>query len=156
MSNDEVIAAARQTAEALYRGERIEHRSCGVAVAVTFGLNPVPYSILRRGGLTGERECGALRGGEMALTELMSGDQHLGLPDGLKDAVTEYRERSHHELLDGREDTTCNGLVRLFDDFDSAERKSHCTTLASQVAGLVAELALKYGAAVTVAPLPEH
>ncbi|MBI2300945.1 MAG: hypothetical protein HYU66_18700 [Armatimonadetes bacterium] len=148
----EVVELARRTAETLYRGEAVPHRSCGVAVAETFGLNPVPYMILRRGGLTGESECGAVRAGEMALCELLADGQYVGaLPPALAAAMDEYR-RLFRERLSLGACVICNFLTTPQGDFAGQPRKDFCTSLASGVAALVAELALKHGASVQVRP----
>ena len=77
LAPDEVdyVARARTTAHTLYEGVRVAHRSCGIALAETFGLATAPYQALRRGGITGAGTCGALRAGEHVLGEL------LGDPD---------------------------------------------------------------------------
>src|SRR5262245_40216321 len=71
----ELIDRARETAHVLYEGKRVAHRSCGIALAETFGLPSRPYQSLRRGGITGEGECGAIKAGELVIGEL------LGDPD---------------------------------------------------------------------------
>src|SRR5258706_12369282 len=70
-----LVARARDKAFVLYEGKRVPHRSCGIALAETFGLPTRPYQALRRGGITGEGECGAIKAGELILGEL------LGDPD---------------------------------------------------------------------------
>src|SRR5687768_1686409 len=70
-----LIAQAREKAFVLYEGIRVPHRSCGIALAETFGLPTRPYQALRRGGLTGEGYCGSIKAGELILGEL------LGDPD---------------------------------------------------------------------------
>lgn len=152
----EIVEAARRVAECLYRGERVEHRSCGVAVAETFGLNPMPYLVLRRGGLTGEQDCGAVRAGEMALAELIANGQYLGqTPEPLQAAIHDYRAVVRERI--GRrpdESLICNSLLEPFGDMASPARWSHCTSLAAEVAALVAEIALRYGADVRVTDIP--
>ena len=69
------VAAARTRAFVLYEGVQVRHRSCGIALAETFGLPTPAYQALRRGGITGAGTCGALRAGEQVLGEL------LGDPD---------------------------------------------------------------------------
>ena len=66
-----LIAAARRKAHILYEGVLTPHRSCGIALAETFGLPSRPYQALRRGGITGEGDCGSIRAGELVLGELL-------------------------------------------------------------------------------------
>ena len=63
----ERIDAARQKAFTLYEGKTVPHRSCGIALAETFGLGTAPYQALRKGGITGAGECGAIKAGELVL-----------------------------------------------------------------------------------------
>ena len=44
------VTAARDKAFVLYEGVRTPHRSCGIALAETFGLATPAYQALRRGG----------------------------------------------------------------------------------------------------------
>jgi len=53
------VATARTKAFTLYEGVQVAHRSCGIALAETFGVPSRPYQALRRGGITGKGECGA-------------------------------------------------------------------------------------------------
>ena len=153
-----VVEAARALAEVLYTGEQVAHRSCGVAVAETFGCAPKPYAVLRRGGLTGEGECGAVRAGEMVLAELMAADDPAAaLPPSLTAAIAEYRQLCA-ERLDGGPSGRyiCNELTAVFTDFHVPPRQQLCTSIAATIAGSVAEVALKHGATVSVASLPDH
>src|SRR5262252_6981441 len=87
LAGDELayIAAAREKAFVLYEGVRVPHRSCGIAIAETFGLPTRPYQALRRGGITGKGACGAIRAGEHVLGEL------LGDPDPTGAVTPELR-----------------------------------------------------------------
>ena len=58
-SQRDLIERARAKAFLLYEGKVVPHRSCGIALAETFNLPARPYQCLRRGGITGEGECGA-------------------------------------------------------------------------------------------------
>jgi hypothetical protein len=71
LSPDEAayVSAARDKAFVLYEGVRTPHRSCGIALAETFGLATPAYQALRRGGITGKGACGAIRAGEQVLGE---------------------------------------------------------------------------------------
>src|SRR5947207_15907828 len=81
----ELIRRAREKAFVLYEGMSVKHRSCGIALAETFGLPARPYQALRRGGITGEGECGAIKAGELILGEL------LGDPDPVGGVTPELR-----------------------------------------------------------------
>ncbi len=153
-----VVREAEAIATALYAGEVVAHRSCGVAVAETFGRNVKPYSVLRRGGLTGEMECGAVRAGEMVLAELLGTDDPAApLPDSLREAVEEYRARCRERLDSGPSGRyICNELTSVFSDFHVPPRKKFCTSMCGAVAEIVAEVALRHGGAPTVVPLPDR
>lgn len=153
----EQVEAARAKAEVLYIGEVTGHRSCGVAVAETFGCNPKPYATLRRGGLTGEHTCGAVRAGEMVLSEIFAPeDPAAPLPEALKAAIIEFRELCHSRLASGLTGIfICNELVAPYGDFQQPERKAYCTSIAATVAATVAEVAIRNGYDVRVSPLPE-
>src|SRR5450432_4011904 len=51
------VGAARGKAFTLYEGVLVPHRSCGIAIAETFGLPTRAYQVLRRGGITGKGPC---------------------------------------------------------------------------------------------------
>src|SRR5687767_4207090 len=90
LSADEVtyIASARDRAYVLYEGIRVPHRSCGIAIAETFGLPTQAYQALRRGGITGAGTCGALRAGEQVLGELLGDPDPTGaVTDALRAAI---------------------------------------------------------------------
>src|SRR5512146_1628055 len=90
------VDAARRVAFTLYEGVRTPHRSCGIALAETFGLGTRPYQALRRGGITGEGECGAIRAGEQVLGELLGDPSPTGaVTDVLRDAVVWYQDAWH-------------------------------------------------------------
>jgi len=72
------VAAARDKAFVLYEGVRTPHRSCGIALAETFGLATPAYQALRRGGITGQGACGAIRAGEQVLGELLGDPDPIG------------------------------------------------------------------------------
>src|SRR5262245_33186577 len=72
------IADARGKAFILYEGVQVRHRSCGIAIAETFGLPTPAYQALRRGGITGAGTCGALRAGEQVLGELLGDPEPTG------------------------------------------------------------------------------
>ena len=149
----EVIAAARQGARLRYEGKVVAHRSCGIALAETFGRATPAYQSLRRGGLTGEGEFGTDLGGRMILGEILGDPDPGGAPTpALKAAVVEYEERwdARAAVRGGR---VCNELVQPFEDFTGPGRASFCTRLAAETAALAAEVLLRNGVAVEVVPL---
>src|SRR5579862_5399487 len=87
------VDAARDKAFVLYEGVRTPHRSCGIALAETFGLPTPAYQALRRGGITGEGPCGAIRAGEQVLGELLGDPSPTGaVTDELRAAVSWYQD----------------------------------------------------------------
>ena len=88
------IERARAKATILYEGKETAHRSCGICLAETFALPWRPYQALRRGGITGEGSCGAVRAGEMVLGELLGPDGPTDPPpERLKIGMQYYQER---------------------------------------------------------------
>lgn len=161
MTADEqaLVARIREVAHLLYEGEQVAHRSCGVALAETFGLNPRPYLMLRRGGLTGEGRCGAMQAGELVLGELLSDDDPTApASDTLRAAVATYRRLCDDRLDRGAERlVTCNDLLaRLAVPFGSRERRDYCTGLAAGVAEIVAEVLLAHGVRPAEPVVPER
>ncbi len=152
----ELIDAARRKAHLLYEGKVTPHRSCGVCLAETFGLEWRPYQALRRGGITGEGSCGAIRAGEMILGDLLG-------PEGSTDAVTpqlaeaiRYYQARWKEIQnsEGWSDTICNTLTSRFPDFTGPDRADFCTSLAETAAGLVAETLVRAQFAFTIEQIP--
>src|SRR5512143_3410790 len=86
------VDAARRAAFTLYEGVRTPHRSCGIALAETFGLPTPAYQSLRRGGITGKGACGAIRAGEQVLGELLGDPDPTGVvTPALREAITWYQ-----------------------------------------------------------------
>src|SRR6188472_4343478 len=86
-----LVEAAAEKAFLLYEGKVVPHRSCGIALAETFGLPTRPYQALRRGGITGKGACGAIRAGEHVLGELLGDPDPTGaVTPALRDAITWY------------------------------------------------------------------
>jgi len=142
------VAAAREKAHVLYEGKRVAHRSCGIALAETFGLATSAYQVLRRGGITGEGACGAIRGGEMVLGELLGDPDPTGpVTDALRAAISWYQRAAARIDRGGSPDIICNNLVRRFDDFNSEARHVFCNSIAAQVAALTAEALCRFGEA---------
>jgi hypothetical protein len=138
------VTAARDKAFVLYEGTRTPHRSCGIALAETFGLPTPAYQALRRGGITGTGTCGAIRAGEQVLGELLGDPSPTGaVTPALRDAVTWYQANYPARLAVGP-DIVCNSLVRPHGDFMGPARKAFCTNLASEVAALTAEALVRF------------
>lgn len=134
----EFVAARRAQAERLYRGEETPHRSCGIALAETFGCPTPAYQSLRRGGITGEGPCGAIQAGVLLLGELFGDPDPAGpVTPALRDAITRYRA-ALAEQVRGPLETSCNARVEALGDFMGPGRKRYCTSLAGQVAEAVA------------------
>jgi hypothetical protein len=146
------VERARHTAFTFYEGVKVPHRSCGIALAETFGLPTRSYQALRKGGITGEGACGAIRAGEQVLGELVGDPDPTGMvTPALRQAVVWYQRAWPTRVEHGaspdeatRPDITCNNLVRRHGDFMGPARKSFCTTLASEVAALTAEALVRF------------
>lgn len=133
-------AAARGRADALYRGEVTAHRSCGIALAETFGLSSPPYQALRRGGILGEGPCGAIQAGVLVLGELLGDPDPSGaVTPVLREAVTRYRAAIAAKV-DHAVDTACNTRTSGFPLFTDPARAGYCTQLAALCAETVAEV----------------
>jgi hypothetical protein len=142
------IAAARQKAYGLYEGVATPHRSCGIAIAETFGLPTRPYQALRRGGITGKGACGAIRAGEQVLGELLGDPDPTGaVTPALRDAIVWFQEAWLTRLRGGNPDIVCDHLVRPHGDFMGPARKHFCTNIAADVAALAAEALCRFAAA---------
>src|SRR4051812_22703905 len=108
------VTAARDTAFTLYEGVRTPHRSCGIALAETFGLPTPSYQALRRGGITGKGDCGAIRAGEQLLGELLGDPDPAGVvTPALREAVTWYQATWQRRMFQAttRPDIVCDHLV---------------------------------------------
>ncbi len=152
-----LVARAREKAFVLYEGKRVAHRSCGIALAETWGLPSRPYQALRRGGITGEGECGAVKAGELVLGEILGDPDPTGVvTPALRSAIQWYQREIRRRMGRGPQpDIVCNTLTRPFGDFAGEPRKSFCTNLAADVAEVVAEALVRHGAAFEIGPIPE-
>jgi hypothetical protein len=134
-------AAAR--AFLLYEGKAVPHRSCGIALAETFGLPTASYQSLRRGGITGEGPCGAIQAGILVLGEIL-GDPSPegGVTPELKAAIPRYREFLKMRLGGGDPglEVSCNARTAPQGDFFGEARKQSCTRLVGDVAWAIAEV----------------
>ena len=142
------ITTARDKAFILYEGVQTPHRSCGIALAETFGLPTPAYQALRRGGITGKGACGAIRAGEQVLGELLGDPSPTGVvtPE-LRAAVIWYQDAWQRRLMPDRPDIICDNLVRPHGDFAGPARKAFCTNLAADVAALAAEAFCRFAPA---------
>lgn len=160
MNEQSLVAAAREKAFILYEGVRVPHRSCGIALAETFGLPTRSYQALRRGGITGCGACGAIRAGEQVLGELLGDPSPSGaVTDALRNAMTWYQTQARARIDRGASpDIVCNNLTGQFGDFHGPARMRFCTALAAEVAALTAEALLRFappGFTLEVAPVPD-
>lgn len=135
------VRAARDKAFVLYEGVRTPHRSCGICLAETFGRPTPAYQALRRGGITGEGECGAIKAGELVLGELLGDPRPEGpVTDTLRQGMVRYREHWRRRLQGVvGSDIICNHLTAPLGDFQGAERRAFCTRIAAEAAAAVAE-----------------
>lgn len=142
------VATARDKAFILYEGVRAPHRSCGIALAETFGLATPAYQALRRGGITGKGTCGAIRAGEQVLGELLGDPDPIGaVTPELRAAVTWYQAAWQARLMANEPDIICDNLVRRHGDFAGPARKAFCSNLAAEVAALTAEALCRFAPA---------
>jgi hypothetical protein len=148
--SEQRIAELREKARLLYEGKRVAHRSCGIALAETFGVATRPYQSLRRGGITGEGPCGAVQAGRLILGEVFGDPDPTGaVTPALRSAVALY-DAEIARKLPGRDRATCNALTSRFPVFQSEERAVFCTDIAATVAEVLAETIARFGG-----PLPE-
>lgn len=139
------VKAARDKAFILYEGVQTPHRSCGIALAETFGLATPAYQALRRGGITGKGTCGAIRAGEQVLGELLGDPDPTGMvTPALRSAVAWYQDAWQRRLVPHQPDIVCDNLVRPHGDFAGPARKAFCTNLAADVAALTAEALCRF------------
>jgi len=154
---DEFVAAARAKAHLLYEGVVVPHRSCGIALAETFGRPTAAYQSLRRGGITGRGECGAIVAGRLLLGEILGDPDPTGpVTPALRQAMERYEERWQARVDRGAapgKDIVCNTLTGVFPIFQSPERHAFCTALATEVATAVAEVLAEAGVRVPIIPV---
>ncbi len=137
-SREAYIASRRAEAERLYRGEETPHRSCGIALAETFGCPTRPYQALRKGGITGDGPCGAIQAGVLLLGELLGDPDPTGpVTPVLRDALTQFRAELTPAVL-GPLEQSCNVRTEPLGAFMGDKRRQYCTALAGEVAAAVA------------------
>jgi len=156
-TRDPFVAAAGDKARLLYDGVVVPHRSCGIAIAETFGRPTASYQALRRGGLSGQGECGAIVAGRLVLGEILGDPDPTGaVTPALRDAMERYEARWREHVDRGAapgEGIVCNTLTGPFPIFRSPERHAFCTALATAVATAVAEALAEGGVTVPVTPV---
>lgn len=154
------VKAAREKAFILYEGKRVPHRSCGIALAETFNLPTRPYQSLRRGGITGEGECGAIKAGELILGEYLGDPDPAGkVTPALREAAAIYRRQWQLRVDRGKGGASgsivCNVLTAPLGDFQGQERQAFCTNIAATVAEIVAETLIRFGVSFEITPIPD-
>lgn len=150
-----LVEAAAEKAHLLYEGKVVRHRSCGIALAQTFNVPHKPYQALRKGGLTGAGECGAIKAGELVLGEFFGDPDPAGAPTQvLREAAKDYQERIVGRVSRGASpDYRCNNLTAQFGEFSSPARAAFCTSVAANVARTVAEIILERGGTFEIIPV---
>lgn len=154
MGDSGAVRAAHDKAFILYEGVRTPHRSCGICLAETFGLRSAPYQSLRRGGITGQGECGALKAGELVLGEFLGDPNPTGpVTPALRTAMSRYGELWRERLAGTVGDRLiCNDLTAPHGDFQGEARRSFCTRLAAEAAAAVAQTLEEAGVPNPVTP----
>ena len=154
--DEEILAWAEARCRLLYEGKALAHRSCGIALAETFGRVSHSYQALRRGGITGTGTCGAIQGGLLVLGEV------CGDPDPTAPTTPELRQAADRyqtlvrEHLGPSQSTICNDLTAPFETFKSDARHHMCTHLAAQMARRVAQVICELGGTVERRPRPDQ
>lgn len=145
----------RSKALVLYDGKRTPHRSCGIALAETFGRPTAPYQSLRRGGITGHGTCGAVVAGQLLLGEFLGDPDPTGsVTPALKQAISTYQQRVGDELDRGSSpDLVCNNMTAPHGPFRGEARHAFCTGVVGQVAQVVDELLREHGVEVAASPV---
>ena len=143
-----LVARVRHVAHTLYDGVVTPHRSCGIAMAETFGRATPPYQALRRGGITGCGECGVLMGARMVLGELLGDPDPTGAVTPVLREAMEELDRGWPTRLDRGaaegSSMVCRTLTAPFgEDFRGPARHRFCTQLAADMAELVAEILIR-------------
>lgn len=151
-----LIQSAKERTHLLYEGTEVAHRSCGISLAETFDRPTAPYQSLRRGGITGEGQCGAIKAGELILGEIFGDPDPTGkVTPELLQAIVRYQELWKQRVDKGSATSIiCNDLTGQFDDFFSAERHHFCTDLASTVSECIATVLTEMGRDIKLPPAP--
>lgn len=153
---ERLVAWATEHTRELYDGTTVKHRSCGIALAETFDVATAPYQALRRGGITGLGECGAIKAGELILGEKLGDPNPTGaVTPALRRAAGRYRELWTEALNLQGSSIVCNTLTAPHGEFTGIQRHQFCTELAAITAGCVARVLLEESAQVDPKPLPD-
>jgi hypothetical protein len=161
-AEQELVERIRRITYVLYEGKQVPHRSCGISIAEVLGRPTMAYQSLRKGGITGEGECGSIKAGELIIGEYLGDPDPTGkITEALREAAAVYRRlwQERFDLgegsrkADGALTNICNDLVRPLGEFGGPQRHGYCTVLAADVAALTCEVLLRYGVEVKV---PEH
>ena len=153
------IERVRRNTYIMYEGKEVAHRSCGISIAEAFGRGTLAYQSLRKGGITGEGECGAIKAGELVLGEILGDPDPTGkITDVLREGAALYRRIwiERLELGDGARTANggltiiCNDLVASLGDFHGPVRHGYCTVLAADVAAVTCEVLLRLGLKVEI------
>lgn len=154
MGDSDAVRAAHDKAFVLYEGKRTPHRSCGICLAETFGLRPAPYQSLRRGGILGQGECGAIKAGELVLGEILGDPNPTGpVTPALRTAMQRYAELWRSRLAESVGPShICNDLTSPLGDFQGETRRAFCTHLAAEAAAAVAQTLEEAGVPSPVTP----
>lgn len=157
LSLEDLVRWAEERTRLLYDGVEVAHRSCGIALAETYGLRTAPYQALRRGGITGCGECGAIKAGELILGELLGDPSPTGaVTANLRSAMIRYRELwQEHVDLGASESIICNDLTAPFGEFHSPERHEFCTRLAASASKCVATTLTEHGSPILIKAQPQ-
>lgn len=156
-SIDPMVTWARERARLLYDGTRVAHRSCGVAIAETFGRDGRTYVGLRKGGLTGMGPCGAILGGKLVLAEVLGDPDPLAPATPALIAAAERFDallRERLALPEGASVPVCATLTAPLGDFKGAVRHGFCRDLAADVAAVVAACLREQGVQIETLPEP--
>ncbi len=145
----------RHKALVLYAGTRTGHRSCGVALAETFGRPTAAYQALRRGGITGTGTCGAVVAGRLLLGEFLGDPDPTGPCTPALARAAEAYEAGLAERVRraGAESWVCRDLTAGHGPFAGPRRHRFCTRLVGDVAAFVAELLAREGVEVEATPV---
>ncbi|KIG14145.1 hypothetical protein DB30_07071 [Enhygromyxa salina] len=116
-------------------------------MAESFDRPTAAYQSLRRGGITGRGQCGAIVAGQLLLGEFLGDPDPTGaVTPPLRAAMTRYLERVEDELDRGPSPTLiCNDMVAPHGEFMGPARHHFCTAVVGQVAQLVDELLREHG-----------
>ncbi len=155
MIDDPRIEAARKKARILYEGKEARHRSCGICLAETFNVPTRAYQALRKGGITGEGQCGAVKAGELILGEYLGDPDPTGkITEQLREGIQMYGRlwRERHEI-GLKPSIICNDLVGHHEDFMGPERTTYCTQLAAEIASCIAEVLVFYDIDFEIKPI---